>query len=140
MQKKIGIWVDRKKALIVILDPMEAEPSIQEILSDRERHVRLSGGSRTKRTPWGPQQIASDSKLEARDQQHMKRFYQQVIEAVSDAYKIILMGPGEAKMELKKEIDKSKSLSECLVHMETCDKMTDRQFAARVREFFATVP
>ncbi|MCB2145794.1 MAG: hypothetical protein KQI81_04915 [Deltaproteobacteria bacterium] len=140
MQKIIGIWVDHKKAVIVTLNQAGETKSIREIQSDLERHVRLSGGSRTKRTPWGPQQISSDNKIEARYRQQLSRFYQNVIEAVADAYKIVLMGPGEAKVELKKEMDKSKAISESLVFMEPCDKMTQRQIAARVRDFFAPVP
>ena len=140
MQKRIGIWIDKKKALIVTLDKQGEAPVIREILSDIERHVRLSGGSRTKRTPWGPQQISSDSTMAARHQQQLRRFYQEVIEAVDDAYKIMLMGPGEAKLGLKKEMDKSKLLAETLVHMETCDKMTQRQIAAHIKDFFASVP
>lgn len=140
MQKRIGIWIDNRKALIVTLNQPGQDPAIREIQSNLERHVRLSGGSRTKRTPWGPQQIASDSTMQARHQQQLRRYYQKVIEAVGDAYKIMLMGPGEAKLGLKKEIDKSQLLAEALVHMETCDKMTRRQIAAHIRNFFASVP
>ncbi len=139
MQKNMGIWMDHKKAILVTLNEAGDTKSIHEIQSEIERHVRLSGGSRTKRTPWGPQQVASDSKMEARHRQQLGRFCQKIIEAVAGAYKIILMGPGEAKVQLKKAMDKSKALSESLVHMETCDKMTHRQIAARVREFFAPV-
>lgn len=78
--------------------------------------------------------------MEARHRQQSIRFFQKVIQAVADAHKIMLMGPGEAKVELKKEMDKSQAISESLVHMETCDKMTQRQIAARVRDFFAPVP
>ena len=140
MQKRIGIWIDNKKALIVTLGKPEGKPIIREIQSDVERHVRLSGGSRTKRTPWGPQQISSDSTMQARHRQQLQRFYQQVIREIRGAYKIMLMGPGEAKLGLKKEIDKSKPLSESLVYMETCDKMTRRQLAAHIREYFISVP
>ena len=62
------------------------------------------------------------------------------IEAVGDGYKIMLMGPGEAKMGLKKEKDKIKPLSEALVHMESCDKMTRRQITVYNRDFFASLP
>jgi len=140
MQKRIGIWIDNRKALIVALNEPGSEPVIREIQSDLERHVRLSGGSRTKRTPWGPQQVSSDTTMHARHRQQLRRFFQKVIEAVDDAYKIMLIGPGEAKLGLKKEIDKNKPLAEALVHMETCDKMTRRQIAAHIRDFFASVP
>ena len=140
MQKRIGIWIDNRKALIVTLGQPGQEPAIREIQSDVERHVRLSGGSRTKRTPWGPQQISSDGTMQARHQQQLRRYYQKVIQAVGGAYKIMLMGPGGAKLGLKKEIDRSQPLAEALVHMETCDKMTRRQIAAHIKDFFASVP
>lgn len=140
MKKRIGIWIDYKKAIIIALGKPEEKPIVREIQSDLERHVRLSGGSRTKRTPWGPQQISSDSTMHARHQQQLRRFYQTVIKEIGGAHKIMLMGPGEAKLGLQKEIDKNKPLSESLVHMETCDKMTRPQIAARIRRFFASVP
>ncbi len=140
MKKRVGIWIDAKEALIVTLGGPEDAPVFEEVQSDVERYVRLSGGSRTKRTPWGPQNISSDSKMQARHQQQLRRFYQAVIKAVDGAYKIMLMGPGEAKLGLKKEIDKNIPLSESLVHMETCDKMTQGQLVAYIKKFFSSVP
>ena len=91
MQKIVGIWVDNKKAVIITLTPEGETKSIREIPSELERHVRLSGGSRTKKTPWGPQAIASDGKMEERYQQQLKRFFNKVIETVADAHKIMLI-------------------------------------------------
>jgi hypothetical protein len=45
------------------------------------------------------------------------------------------LGPGEAKGELKKRL-KSQELGGRIVGIETVDKMTDRQIAARVRQRF----
>jgi hypothetical protein len=47
------------------------------------------------------------------------------------------MGPGEARTEFQKQI-KSKELLAKVVGNEKCDKMTDPQFVARVREYFAS--
>ena len=44
-------------------------------------------------------------------------------------------GPGEAKVELKARLKKNK-LDGHIVAVESVDKMTDRQVAARVRKFF----
>lgn len=61
MKKYIGIWVDHKKAVIVTKKQPErsyeedVEIAVTQISSDVERKVRLSGGSRTRNTPWGPQ-------------------------------------------------------------------------------------
>ena len=52
-----------------------------------------------------------------------------------DAEAILLFGPGEAKGELKKRIERDK-LGGRIVGVETVDKMTDRQIAAKVRQHF----
>ena len=98
--------------------------------------VRLAGGSRTRNTPWGPQEIAVDSKIEARQKQQLKKFYHQIIEFIKDADKILIMGPAEAKLELKKEIEKSKELIPKIVGVHTSDKMTNNQIAAKVKSYF----
>ncbi|MBC8433129.1 MAG: hypothetical protein H8D96_14570 [Desulfobacterales bacterium] len=142
MKKYIGIWVDHKKAVIVTKKRRErsyeedVEIAVTQISSDVERKVRLSGGSRTRKTPWGPQEIAVDSKIEARQKQQLKKFYHRIIEFIKDADKILIMGPGEAKLELKKEIEKSKALIPRIVGVHTSDKMTDNQIAAKVKSYF----
>jgi microcompartment protein CcmK/EutM len=142
MKKYIGIWVDHKKAVIVTKKQPErsyeedAEIAVTQISSDVERKVRLAGGSRTRNTPWGPQEVAVDSKIEARQKQQLKKFYYQIIEFIKDADKILILGPGEAKLELKKEIEKSKALIPKIVGVHTSDKMTNNQIAAKVKSYF----
>ena len=48
----------------------------------------------------------------------------------------LIVGPGEAKGEFMKRL-KSKKLRSRIVELETTDKMTDRQLAAKVDEHFA---
>ena len=142
MKKYIGIWVDHKKAVLVSKTRPEqsyekdAEVMVTAINSEVERKVRLSGGARTRSVPWGPQEVAVDSKIEARQKQQLIKFYQQIIEFVKDADKILIMGPGEAKLELKKEASKSKVLATKIVDLQTCDKMTNNQIAAKVQSYF----
>jgi hypothetical protein len=47
----------------------------------------------------------------------------------------LILGPGEAKGELEQRLER-KGLSGRVVAIETDDKMTNRQIAARVREQF----
>jgi hypothetical protein len=142
MKKYIGIWIDHKKAVIVTQKQTErsyeedVELAVTQISSDVERKVRLAGGSRTRSTPWGPQEIAVDSKIQARQKQQLKKFYQRIIEVITDADKILSMGPGEAKLELKKEIETSKALIRKIVGVHTSDKMTNNQIAAKVKSYF----
>jgi hypothetical protein len=58
-----------------------------------------------------------------------------VIACIRDAEYILIFGPGEAKGELKQRLGKNK-LDGRIVHMETIDRMTDHQIAAKVRQYF----
>jgi stalled ribosome rescue protein Dom34 len=66
----------------------------------------------------------------------IKKYYQQVMTALKDASSIFIMGPGEAKIEFQKTIQKSKNLQKRLLKVETTDKMTKNQMIAYVREFY----
>lgn len=129
-----GLWIDHRKAVIVSITD-EGE-SIKRIESDIERKIRLSGGSRAGKTPFGPQQVAVDGKQESRIRRQLHRYYQEVIQSVQDANQILILGPGEAKTELKKEFEKSKELTRKKIKVQPTDKMTDRQIAAKVRQYF----
>ena len=61
--------------------------------------------------------------------------YNAVIACVRDAESILIFGPGEAKGELKKRLERNK-LGGRIVGIEAIDRMTDRQIAAKVRRYF----
>jgi len=141
MKKYVGLWLDHREAFVVYL--LNNQPftdgnqeTIERIESDIERRVRLSGGSRSPKTPYGPQEISVDGKQEDRIKGQLRKYYQEIIKRISDADRILILGPGEAKTELKKEIGKSKQLAVKIKKIETADKMTIRQIAAKVREYF----
>jgi len=133
MNKKVGIWIDHEKAFIVSITGDEETKTIIE--SDAEAHIRLSGGSRS-RTTYGPQEVASETKMEERRKHQYRRYYQEIIQAVRDARMIFIFGPGEAKIELEKQIKKNKELSTKLTGVEPANKMTEAQIVAKVKEFF----
>jgi hypothetical protein len=143
MNKYAGIWLDHRKAFLVYLitgrDTFDEEPeSVERIESDVERKVRLSGGSRSRKTPYGPQEIAVDGKLEDRIKRQLRQYYQGIIKKIEGADRIYIFSPGEAKVELKKEIEKLKEFAGKIEKVESADKMTHRQIAAKVRTFFKT--
>ena len=133
MKRYAGIWIDHEKAFVVEITDDHEE--IIVIKSNVEGRIRLSGGSRS-RTIYGPQDVASESKAENRRKHQLHKYYNEVIQAVINAEKILIFGPGEAKIELEKELKKSKNLSAMVAGIETADKMTERQIAAKVRDFF----
>jgi hypothetical protein len=66
---------------------------------------------------------------------HLNIYYDAVIASIREAEAILIFGPGEAKGELKKRLKRA-NLSGHIVGMETVDKMTDHQIAAKVRQHF----
>ena len=63
-------------------------------------------------------------------------YYDEVIAYMRDAESILIFGPGEAKDELKKRLE-GNNLGGRIVGIETVDKMTDGQIAAKIRQHFA---
>ena len=55
---------------------------------------------------------------------------------IQDADKILILGPGEAKHELERRMTESRDLAARIKKIEAADKMTERQFAAKLKEFF----
>jgi hypothetical protein len=123
MKTEIGLWIDHRKAVIVKIKDKEEE--IKEITSQMEKHVRYSNSE----SEGGAGEDVRDRKFG----NHLNDFYDKVIEVIRDADSIQIFGPGEAKGELEKRI-KHEGLKGRILAIETVDKMTDRQIAAKVRE------
>jgi hypothetical protein len=126
MKKAIGLWIDHRKAVIVIVT--DAGDETVEITSKMEKHVRFSSGTES--------EIGSTE--DVRDRQfgnHLNSYYDKVVAVLQDAEAIQIFGPGEAKGELQKRLER-KGIQAALVSVETMDKMSDRQIAAKVREHF----
>ncbi len=74
---------------------------------------------------------------------HLANYYDEVISCLRPAKAILLFGPGEAKGELKKRIERDK-LDLRISRFETMDKMTERQISQKVRRHYlppsATLP
>jgi hypothetical protein len=125
MKRKVGIWIDHRKTVIVSVSDKGEETSL--IRSDMEKHVRYSGS---------PQEDSAEDQRDKRFIGHLNKYYDDIISCVRDAESILILGPGEAKIELQKRFE-SEALSGRIVGIETVDKMTDRQIAAKVRQYFS---
>jgi hypothetical protein len=132
MNKTAGLWIDHRKAVVVVVTGKGDE--IKLIISNVEKQPGRSGGVRT--TAPYEKQILADNSLERAFKEHLNTYYDAVIASIRNAEAIMIFGPGEAKGELKKRIKRSK-LSGRIVDIETVDKMTHRQIAARVRQYFS---
>jgi hypothetical protein len=130
MKKEVGLWIDHRKAVIVAIED-EVEVTL-EIQSNVEKHVRFSSGTQSK----DPNQPKGSTAEDMRDRQfgnHLDSFYDGIISMIHTADSIWIFGPGEAKGELENRL-KQAGLGERIVGVETVDKMTDRQIAAKIRD------
>ena len=79
--------------------------------------------------------MPADDSRERRSTGLLNIYYDAVIACIRDAESILIFGPGEAKGELKKRLVRNK-LGGRIAGIETIDRMTDRQIAAKVRRYF----
>jgi len=124
MKKQAGLWIDHRKAVIVIVTDLGEET--KKITSHVKKHVRFSGGTASQ----------DGSTEDVRDRQfrnHLNSYYDAVVAVLRGADTIQIFGPGEAKGELKKRLERE-GLKGHILAVETVDKMTDRQLSAIVRE------
>ena len=126
MKKQIGLWIDHRKAIIVIIT--EAGEEMKKITSNMEKHIRFTNGN-------GSEEGSSEDVRDRQFGNHLNNYYDQVIAVIRDADSIQIFGPGEAKGELEKRLE-HEGIKTNVLAVETVDKMSDRQISAKVREHF----
>jgi hypothetical protein len=132
MKKELGLWIDHRKAVIVTIEN-EVEVT-REVQSNMEKHVRFSSDTHSKAPNASKESTAEDM----RDRQfgdHLADYYDGIISLIRDADSIWIFGPGEAKVELESRLKQS-DFKGHIVEIETVDKMTDRQIAAKIRDHY----
>ena len=124
MKKEVGMWIDHTKAVIFSLADEGAE--IKRIPAELNKSVQFAGGAQKESVEeHGGKRLTS----------HLNNYYDEVLSHIRDAESILIFGPGEAKVELKKRLE-NMELHGHIVGFETVDKMTDNQIVAKVRQRF----
>jgi len=132
MRTRVGVWIDHRKAVVVAVT--EKGEEIGLIISKVEKQLRRSGDSPLKGSHES-QQVPADDSRQRKFTGDLNIYYDAVIACVRDAESILIFGPGEAKGELRTRLEKN-NLGGHVAAIETVDKMTDRQIAAKVRQHF----
>ena len=131
MKREAGLWIDHRQAVIVIL--LDQGEEIKRIESNIEKHVRYSGASHSQ-SPTGHDDSAEDRR-DRRFDDHLNRYYDEIIALLQNVDSLLILGPGEAKGELQKRLEGQKA-SRRVVAVEGTDKMTDGQIVAEVKQHF----
>jgi len=133
MKTNVGIWIDHRKAIVVVITDKGVETTL--VISKVEKQLRRTGDVPLKGRFDKLSVPADDSRQRALTGQ-FNSYYDAVIACIGAAEAVLLFGPGEAKGELKKRL-KKRNFAGLVAGVEPVDKMTDRQIAAKVRQFFA---
>ena len=131
--KNVGVWIDKEKAHIVSLsDHSEALKTLKSNIEN----FHIGGGSGTK-FKGGPQDVVQDSKYLERENHQVKAYFKELVQYIKDADRIVIFGPAEMNMKLKKELEQSyKDLNEKVADVKKADSMTNNQVIALVRDYF----
>jgi hypothetical protein len=124
MGNHVGIWIDHKKAVIV---SASADGVFTRTLeSDVGRHPHFAG----------QQDGGGEKKYEERHTHRLEQYYDEVISQLGDPEGILILGPGEAKIELQERLNRSAERADRVIAVEAADKLTDPQLVARVKAHF----
>ena len=124
MSQKVGVWIDHSRA--VIASSSAGQVTTKTLKSGVEGHPRYSG----------QQDGGGEKKYEERHRAHLDRYYDDVIEQMGVPDVLLIVGPGEAKLELKERLSGSKVFAAVPVAVEAADRLTDAQIVAKVKEHF----
>jgi len=125
MSNKVGLWIDRNKAVIVTIANKTEGRRI--ITSDMEHYVLYSTVV--------PGDGAPENPRDRRFWNHLGEYYDKIVEHIHDAEEIVIFGPGVAKHELEKRLEQE-GLAIHIVSMEEAEKMSDLQIGIKVQKRF----
>jgi hypothetical protein len=133
MTDNVGIWIDHAHAVIVHASTsgVRAETLESHLGSHHRYSARAGAPSHDSDRAEG-----GEKKYEEQYGQLLNEYYDTVIDHLGDAGAVLILGPGEAKLQLKERMGRSKSLSHTTVGLETADKLTEPQIVAKVMEHY----
>jgi stalled ribosome rescue protein Dom34 len=125
MKKEIGLWIDYHHAVIVILT-MKSE-IVRRVESVVGQSKSITAGANVNSLPAEIIRQQSASQLED--------YFKRVIANIQESKSIFIFGPGEAKNDLEKQMERA-DLDQQIVDIESAEEMSDRQILAKVHRYF----
>lgn len=113
------VWLDHNEAHIMHISPDDVEQSVVKPAEPHRNLQRKRGSVSGSRQP---------------EDQH---FYHEIVEAMSGAAEVLIVGPGHAKLELIKHIHAhDPKIADQVIGVETVDHPSDAQVVAFARKYF----
>lgn len=134
--KKTGIWLDKKKALIVDLD--NGNETLLTVKSNVE-DFHISGGSGT-RLKGGPQDVVQDSKYLEREKHQLSNYFKELASKIDNSEELVLFGPAGTNEKFYKELQKKyKDIGKKVKDVVKADSMTSNQIVALVKKYYKVI-
>lgn len=133
MSMKAGVWIDHHKAVVFLMK--DGGEEIKQIESNTDKASASTGGPDSVQ-PDRTKGFAHEKSQEHKFMNQLNSYYDEVLTCLHDADAVLILGPGEAKVEFQKRLV-SKKFAAHIVEMETAAKLTDHQIAASIRQHFA---
>ncbi len=130
MKHYIGLWIDHRRAVIVSFSSTGDDVNV--ITSGVEKHPSRDPAESE---AFESQDAQADDVRERKFVQHLNPYYDEVIARVGDASSLLIMGPAQAKTELRHRLELKKPGTR-KIHLAPAAKMSDAQVVAKVREYF----
>ncbi len=123
LKRQAGLWINHRKTIIV--STTDQGEATRIITSNLEQQGALSARA----------EISAEDLRDKRIKDHLGRYYDLVVECIRDAESILILGPGEAKSDLKKRLETAQ-LNDHIVAVESVERMTVNQLRTLVRQRF----
>jgi len=130
-----GLWIDHREAFLVLISP--GGTTTRHIQSDVEGQPRRAGEPPTGR--FESQAAPADDSRQRQYYGHLVRYYDEIITALEGTSAVLILGPGEAKGELKARLNHSRPDPRPIT-METADRLTEPELRAKVGHHFRHDP
>jgi len=119
---QLGIWIDRKKAVIV------------SVTRDHSLLTRLRSSLRSHGRYHGPHDSGGEKKYEARHELGMAHYLDAVARHVERGDEVLILGPGDTKRALARRIGQIKSLTGVTTKASAADKISDADLVTTIRK------
>lgn len=124
-----GLWIDHRQTIIVILG--NAKPEFRHVAAEVEKHLTHAGVSGPRDDTITDQRDHHDRKYD----QDLIQYYDAVIASFPNVGQLLIMGPGEAKVELQRRME-DRGHGSRIAEVRTADAMTEPQIVAAIRRYY----
>lgn len=133
MKRKTCVWVDTKKAGIVILEGENI--STQIIYSSIVTRERIAGQGKLY-TRFGNQFMNFEKKKQNRFKNEVKLFCKKVIERIKGSDEVVLFGPAGMKKVLEKFLRQDIRFSKIPIGIKSSGVLTENQIISRAKHYY----